>query len=119
MELIQILMDFGNVGRVEKSAEFEYNSKRMMVCVSVNPWNEDVLFSLFLDREKIIENRVCLVGERLLWDFGDHEYSKTINGDFMFIPESPNYKTGNKVKYRDLGSLVGIYFIDKGDSIEN
>lgn len=115
MEILRVLMDFSNVHKVERSAEFSHKTKRLMPCVSVNPWNEDVLFSLFLDRELVIENRVCIVGEKLLNSFGLYDYSSKINGDFMFVPDSPNYKIGDKVKYEDLGSKVFLYFVDRGE----
>ena len=119
MELIKILMDFDNIKKFEKSAEFTYNSKRFNVSVGVNPLNNNVLFSLFLDREKVIENRVCLVGEGMFSSFGDYEFSNIINGDFMFIPSSKTYQTGNSVKIEDLGNKVDLYFVSYGDSYEN
>lgn len=112
-------MDFKGVHKYEKCAEFTYDSKRYMVRVGVNPWNQDVLFSLYLDREPIIENRVCILGEGLLGDFGSYGYSDKIKGNFGFVPASITDKTGNRVDYKTLGRTVFLYFVTPGDSSEN
>ncbi|MGL5717425.1 MAG: hypothetical protein ACRCX2_30710 [Paraclostridium sp.] len=115
MEFIKVLMDFDNVVKFEKSAEFSYGGDRYMCCVSVNPWNADVLFSLYFNRELVISNRVCILGEKILASFGNESFQDKINGDFAFMPSSISSSTGNKLNYKELGRTAFLYFIDYGD----
>lgn len=107
----KVLMDFSNVKKIERTAEFTHNSHRYMCCVSVNPNNENVLFSLFLDRKPVVLNRVVVVGEGLVDGFGVYDFTDVIDGDFVFMPSSVGYQIGNVANYKDLGTGLFLYHV--------
>lgn len=115
----KVLMDFENVRKVEKTAEFSYKSHRYMCCVSVNPNNNHVLFSLFLDRKPVVLNRVAVVGEPILDGIGTFGFDDIIEGDFIFMPISVGYRIGDVVNYKDLGTVVFLYHTTEGVSDED
>lgn len=119
MTFNKVLMDFENVKRIERTAEFSYKSHRYMCCVSVNPNNNNVLFSLFLDRKPIMLNRVVIVGEPIIDGFGAFGFEDILDSDFVFMPVSSGYRIGDPVNYKDLGSVVFLYHITKGESDES
>lgn len=106
-------MDFSNVHKYEKCAEVEYSGNKYMVSVGVNPINEDVLFSLYIDRKLVIENRVCLSGEFLLNGFGDESFMDELKCDFAFLYARDDMTDGMKVPYSELGKQVFLYLIPK------
>ncbi|MGL5713869.1 MAG: hypothetical protein ACRCX2_12675 [Paraclostridium sp.] len=109
----KLLMDFTNVRKYEKSAEFRYGGKSYMVNIGVNPWNDNVLFSLYLDRDKVIENRVCVNGEFLLGGFGDESFTSDIEFDFVFLYSKDEDNDGAIVDPDYLGNKIFMYVVKK------
>lgn len=119
MTFNKVLMDFSNVRKIERTAEFTHNSHRYMCCVSVNPNNNNVLFSLFLDRKPVVLNRVVIVGEGLVDGFGVYDFSDVLEGDFVFMPLSAGYAIGNVANYEDLGTALFLYHVLEDGENEN
>lgn len=100
-------MNFDNIENEEKSAEFTHNGKKIMVVVGMNPWSGEVLASVYLNRNVVIQNVVVVSNEFINGGYCDTD----IGGYLCFLPESTESYYGNRVHFSEVGSVYGLYFL--------
>ncbi|MGL5716971.1 MAG: hypothetical protein ACRCX2_28405 [Paraclostridium sp.] len=105
----KVLMNFDNIKKEEKSAEFSYNGKKIMVVVGMNPWSGEVLVSVYLNRRVVVQNVTAVSNEFINGVYCDTD----IGGYLCFLPESPETYCGNRVHFTEVGSVFGLYFLTK------
>lgn len=111
MNIYELDLQLNKIGMEEVLSEFRYNGHAYMISLSRNPYNNDLLFSLFLDREPVVLNRVVVVGEYVLGSFGYHGFEDIIDCDFVFVPDGVGKDFGNRANPELLSELKLLQII--------
>lgn len=113
MRVFELLMDFDRVMTEEKISEFVLNDKRYTVHIIPNPYDNTILFSLYLDGKPVVRNRVVIVGEYMLSTYGNHSFENQIPIDFIFMStEYDEDLYGNILDPKQLGDKVYLYYVE-------
>lgn len=105
----EIPIDYSGIEKNEITYSFRHIDSEFIVSISTNPNNMAVLFSLYIDRDPVMVNKVVVSGERILSSYGLYDFYDKLNGDFVFGSFTRDYKFGNMVNYEDLGTKLKLY----------
>ena len=90
------------------SAEVTYDGRVYRFIIGVNPTNNEVLVSLFIDRKPVCENVVAVAGEGIIRQHNIDGFFGIIKSDFAFFSMMDGYVHGNKVMYADLIGKIAL-----------